>query len=85
MGDFVEFIVDILCDIVVTSGHKQGPVLIKCLCGLLYGILLCICALLIFHGVRNGNLLFLILGIGLLIVLLIVLLLIYKEKKRRSS
>ena len=81
LDDILESIVEIICDIAVVSDNKR--IFIQITGGVLLGVLICICCLLIFNGVSNNSVLLIITGIALLIALLIVLLAIAKYKKKK--
>lgn len=81
LDDILEFIVEIICDIAVVSDNKR--IFIQIIGGVLLGVLICICGLLIVNGVSNNSMMLIILGTALLIALLIVLLAIAKYMKRK--
>lgn len=81
LDDILEFIVEIICDIAVVSDNKQ--IFIRIIGGVLLGVLICICGLLIFNGVSNNSVMLIITGSALLIALLIVLLAIANYKKNK--
>lgn len=81
LDDILELIVDIIFEIATVADNKRT--FIRLTGGVLLGVLICICGLLIFGGASNNNVLLIISGSALLIVVLFVLLAIVKYKKRK--
>ncbi|MBQ7943581.1 MAG: hypothetical protein IJ326_05920 [Lachnospiraceae bacterium] len=81
LDDILELIVDIIFEIATVSDNKRT--FARLAGGVLLGVLICICVLLIFGGINTNSALLIISGSALLIVILFALLAIVKYKKKK--